>query len=430
MSEPEAGLGIDAPVERPEWPLLPFEPPDRIRLRARDFTSHFFDRALEQSLDGKNVVRARFSRERLLGFSGRLLKFALELDDHRTIETIVKLAYKNTPYELFFYRDLAPAFRVRVPRLYGSGQNPSARQGGLVIVLEALPAGVPSVSIDESHMREALRLLARMHAQFWDDETLNKLRWLPDFARYDPQHFRKTFDAGLDALRNLQEKFSYFPRLLNGRSCDLLRRAAERFELAMRRLSALPQTLVNGDVNLNNFIFPRDGRGEAAIVDWQNMCRGPAILDLSYFFKMQRLRGPPDWLGRPFLRPPLMEWDELTRVYFDELEAQLGQAIDREAHLEGAFAAEAAYAMRLWIPAFGISLAMSRPGLVFGQPLGWFFKRLFKLEPVIDFFLGSAIRRTCDGFDRVFRDSGNASQNDPDGNPGGFARFRVGKFNF
>jgi hypothetical protein len=280
VREPEAGLGIDAPVERPEWPLSQFEPPDRIRLRARDFTSHFFNSALEQSLGGKNVIRARLSRERLLGFSGsRLLKFALELDDHQMVETIVKLAYKNTPYELFFYRDLAPAFGVRVPRLYGSGQNPSARQGGLVIVLEALPAGVPSVSIDESHLREALRLLARMHAQFWDDKTLNKLRWLPDFARYDPEHFLISFNAGLDALRNLQEKFSYFPRLLNWRTCDLLRRAAERFELAMRRLSALPQTLVNGDVNLNNFIFPRDRSGEAAIVDWQNMCRGPAILD-------------------------------------------------------------------------------------------------------------------------------------------------------
>lgn len=404
MREPEAGLGIDAPVERPEWPLSQFEPPDRIRLRARDFAPHFFNRALEQSLGGKSVIGARLSRERLLGFSGsRLLKFALELDDHQTVETIVKQAYKNTPYELFFYRDLAPAFGVRVPRLYGSGQNPSARQGGLVIVLEALPAGVPSVSIDESHMRGALRLLARMHAQFWDDETLNKLQWLPDFARYDPQHFRTTFEVGLDALQNLQKKFLYFPRLLNRRSCDLLRRAAERFELAMRRLSALPQTLVNGDVNLNNFIFARDGSAEAAIVDWQNMCRGPAILDLGYFFNMQRLRSA-DWLGRPILRPPLMRWDELTRVYFDELEAQLGQAIDREAHLEAAFAADAAYTLRLWIPAFGISLAMSRPGLLFGRPLGWLFKRLFQLEPVIDYFLGSAVTRTCDGFDRVFRD--------------------------
>jgi len=404
VREPEAGLAIDAPVERSEWPLFVYEAPDRIRLRARDFTSEFFNRALEQSLGGKNVVRARFSRERLLGFSGaRLLKFALELDDHRTVETIVKLAHKNTPYELFFYRDLAPAFRVRVPRLYGSRQNPSARAGGLVIVLEALPAGVPSVSMDESHMREALRLLARMHAQFWDDHTLNKLRWLPDFADYDAQHFRTTFQAGLDALRNLQEKFAYFPRLLDEPSCDLLRRAAERFELAIHRLSALPQTLVNGDVNLNNFILPRDGRGEAAIVDWQNMCRGPAILDLSYFFNVQRLRTA-DWLGRAILQPLLMGWDQFTRVYFDELEAQLGQAIDREAHLEAAFAADAAYTIRHWIPAFGIWSAMPHPGLVFGRPLGWFFKRLFKFEPVIDYLVGAPIRRTCDGFDRVFRD--------------------------
>ena len=404
MRDPAAAPGIDTPVDRPEWPLTQFEPPDRIRLRARDFTSHFFNRALEQTLNGKSVIRVRLSRQRLLGFSGsRLPKFALELDDHQMVETIVKLAYKNTPYELFFYRDLAPTFGVRVPRLYGSGQIPFARQGGLVIVLEALPAAVPSVSMDESHMRKALRLLARMHAQFWDDETLEKLRWLPDFARYDQQHFLITFNAGLDALRNLQEKFSYFPRLLNGRSYDLLRRAAERLELAMRRLSALPRTLVNGDVNLNNFIFPRDRRGEAAIVDWQNMCRGPAILDLSYFFNVQRLRSA-DWLGRPILQPPLMGWDELTRVYFEELEAQLGQAIDRAAHLEAAFAADAAYTLRLWIPAFGISLAMSRPGLIFGRPLGWLFRRLFRLEPAIDYFLRSAVTRTCDGFDRVFRD--------------------------
>jgi hypothetical protein len=88
-------------------------------------------------------------------------------------------------------------------------------------------------------------------------------------------------DAGLDALRNLQEKFSYFPRLLNGRSCDLLRRAAEPFELAMRRLSALPQTLVNGDVNLNKFIFPRDRRGEAAIA---------VLIDLSVGAEISRPR--------------------------------------------------------------------------------------------------------------------------------------------
>jgi hypothetical protein len=40
---------------------------------------------------------------------------------------------------------------------------------------------------------------------------------------------------------------------------------------------------------------------------------------------------------------------------------------------------------------------MSRPGLVFGRPLGWLFKRLFKLEPVIDYFLGSAVTRTATG---------------------------------
>jgi hypothetical protein len=174
--------------------------------------------------------------------------------------------------EARFYRDLAIAVPVRVPRVMHAALDDDGRY---VMVLEDLVASgcrfpnpndtdvVPTVTslVDE---------FARLHAAYWEDPRLDgELHWL-----------------GL----GLRQEF--------GRGGPFIARAIDRFAgdmpTAFRHLGDLyvshtaaiaemfaqgPQTLVHGDPHFGNLFVDR---GRAGFFDWAMVMRRTAMWDVAY----------------------------------------------------------------------------------------------------------------------------------------------------
>ncbi len=355
------------------------DPAERIRLKGRWLNAAFFDSAMRGALGDARVLKARASRERLFGLSGsRLRKFRLVLSDGRTLDVVAKASHTGLENEALFYQRLGPQLPLRIPRLYGTGRNP---QRGIetppILILEALSPANGKGSLGPDSLRMALREIARLHARFWDDGSLSCHDFLADATVSNPAVFRRRFEFGLASILRRQ-RLRYFPRCIPDRTKTLIEHLASDLEPILKPLRALPATLLHGDLNPANMLVLSESRsvGTICFIDWQVVCRGPAILDLTYLFQMTRFRGT-DRLGRGLFREPILEWDEFTACYFDALERELGGPVNREAHLAAAPAADIAFALRFWIPFTGILLEFFNADFLWGK-MGWLFQPVLR----------------------------------------------------
>jgi Phosphotransferase enzyme family len=115
------------------------------------------------------------------------------------------------------------------------------------------------------------RSLARFHLRWWNHERLRNTSWIPSVT----QVWR-----GADWFTSRREEFlsRFQDRLLP--ACRLLIECIETVERRSNTmLAALPETLLHGDLHLDNVMF-EDGGARPVILDWARVCRGPAVLDL------------------------------------------------------------------------------------------------------------------------------------------------------
>jgi len=182
--------------------------------------------------------------------------------------------------EYRFFTELAPQTQVSIPHCYAAGYDP--RTDRFALVLEDVTA---HTEIDQLHGCPADRAaavlseLAGLHAAWWRDPTLRRREWLTTFT-------------SAHRLANLRRLLADgWPRLLAEVGDRLQADAAEAghrmlagFDRSLHALDRQPHTLIHGDVRLDNLLFDA-GKGHApvAIVDWQNVSRGPGVADVSYF---------------------------------------------------------------------------------------------------------------------------------------------------
>jgi len=117
--------------------------------------------------------------------------------------------------------------------------------------------------------------VARLHAAWWENESLAAIGWLPprpmDFLIAG---FAATFPVFLDR----------FADLVSTPLAQLLPRLPAKIAATSKRLGQEPQTLQHGDVKLDNLFFRTTATGvELTIFDWGSIARGPAAYDLAYF---------------------------------------------------------------------------------------------------------------------------------------------------
>jgi hypothetical protein len=159
--------------------------------------------------------------------------------------------------------------------------------------------------------------LARMHAVFWQNPSLDDLEWLLKPSDYlyimgpldlenNTQHAQSA--RGVDQM--ITEGWKAAKKLLPSKLSQVLWKAPS---LLWEHWSSLPTTLLHGDTKLANFAIKPNGH--LALFDWAFVGSGPCTFDIGWYVAVNASR-----LCR--------SKEELFEVYKSKLEKHLGWSID------------------------------------------------------------------------------------------------------
>jgi aminoglycoside phosphotransferase (APT) family kinase protein len=222
-----------------------------------------------------------------VGTTGRVYRLTVGGDGAAGQSLIVKLPAEDLDQRAYydargfylqeasFYRLLAPEAPIGTPRAYFARADGSPRR--MAIVLEDLTASgytlgnqLGGATADASVA--AVRALAKLHARWWGDRSLDEHDWLPrpnewphveELAstwRAWPAEFRASLDR--DTVRTI----------------DLM---LDRLDALHEQASTGELTVVHGDFRFDNLCVNADG--EIAAFDWQLVARAPGARDLAFF---------------------------------------------------------------------------------------------------------------------------------------------------
>lgn len=173
--------------------------------------------------------------------------------------------------EIAFYRDLAPRIPVRLPKVFATGDCNDPWL--LMEDLTGLRAGDQVRGLSQSDVRAVVRQIARLHATFWQDESIVNTPWLPANTFWFSEVDLSILDAFI---------YEYGLRI-GDRMVKVLRTVVNQLPHIDRLLSTRPFTLVHGDLRADNLLFDdTKEQTEALILDWQTSCRSLAAIDLAY----------------------------------------------------------------------------------------------------------------------------------------------------
>ncbi len=179
--------------------------------------------------------------------------------------------------EVRFFTDVAPRSPLRVPRCYAAGHQDGE---GFALVLEDLGAATEIdqlTGLDVDRARGVLGQMAEFHAAWWGADELDEMTWA---TRHTDEHrvanLTRILREGWPRLTS--ELAEQLPAGCHQAGADM----ADLLSEAFGALAAEPQTLLHGDVRLDNLLF--EGPTEPAVIlDWQSVSRGAAAIDVAYF---------------------------------------------------------------------------------------------------------------------------------------------------
>lgn len=210
-----------------------------------------------------------------------IAKFSTTLAENRA----VAMAFGIYAREVGFYQHVAPGLPGAAPRCYLARYDEAT--GDALLLLEDLHGYRLGDQVEGCGAAEAealIDLLTPMHARYWGKNLDPALSFVPQI---DGPMQMEGFAAGCAAGWNpCAERFGHVigPEILARR---------DRFIAAMpamtRRMAQPPQTLVHGDLRLDNLMFgERPGQRPAMAIDWI-VSFSAGIHDLTYLMS-QNLR--------------------------------------------------------------------------------------------------------------------------------------------
>lgn len=181
--------------------------------------------------------------------------------------------------EVRFYRDLADDCGTAVPEVHHSGYD--AETGEFVLLLEDLVDARPGDDLNCSvaDVRRALRAVATLHAR-WADGGLAAVSWLPDCRSRTTLRYTR-FELDRIARAAARGRFAHGPARP---MLPLLEELALALEEFFERAASDPQTLVHGDLHMDQVLLPNDR--DTVIVDWQLVQLGDVGMDVARLITM------------------------------------------------------------------------------------------------------------------------------------------------
>lgn len=251
--------------------------------------------------------------------------------------------------EVLFHRDFGADAGIRLPRCHHGAMDQESRRG--VLVLEDIRDGVQGDCLEAADAGATCRLaeqLAALHARWWASPRLTEVGWLPSVTL-------RTRDREWFAIR--KERFlARHGERLRPECRDLFEAGTSVQERSNALLAELPETLLHGDLHLDNVITEPGGR--AVVLDWARASRGPAALDLCDVMRT----------GRPEDAPTIVN------AYLAALRDR-GAAFDERAMRNGVTGAVlrkllvCTYGVAMWDPPSDRELRVQHDAIVGGQEL-------------------------------------------------------------
>jgi hypothetical protein len=216
--------------------------------------------------------------------------------------------------EFGFYRELAEHTALDHPDCYYADHDPVSHD--TVLLLEDVAhRGVQFDQIEGASLDDAepaLRAIARLHAQWWESETLAATPWLPRLCD-DPYPVAVQMAYG-PGWPNVQECFA-------DQMTAAVRELGDNYDaLIPATFAALcdgPLTLSHADWRLDNLFFTGDDAHPVIAVDWQLIDRSVGPRDVAYL------------VTQSLELSSHAEFVQALDTYLDELAAN-GVTVDRE----------------------------------------------------------------------------------------------------
>ena len=179
--------------------------------------------------------------------------------------------------EVKFYQILQQRARIATPRCYFTDVEEETHN--FVLIMEDLAPAEQGDQLDGIDLATTKRVLieaAKLHAAFWEDDTLDEYAWVGG-SKHAVNPVQPELVAGLWAgfVERYGSRVSKTARHIGDTMCanfgmyDAIRKG--------------PRTLVHADYRPDNMLFATPAGGRAvAIVDWQSFGYGPGAADIGY----------------------------------------------------------------------------------------------------------------------------------------------------
>jgi hypothetical protein len=252
---------------------------------AEDLTPEWVGKALGRTIDsvtatplgvGVGLVGLlyRLELEGPDGTSTVVAKLAAPTDEGRFVATVLNMYGR----EVGFYTELSARTNIAHPACHYA-EHDAETQDTVLLLEDVAPRGrildqVAGSSVTDA--RSAIRSLARLHACFWEDDSLTEAPWLLRLCD-DPYPGAIAF-AYESAWPRVQE---FFADLITEQVKTFGDAYGARIPALLAKLCEPPLVLAHGDWRLDNmFVTPDD---DVIAVDWQLIDRSVGPRDLAYF---------------------------------------------------------------------------------------------------------------------------------------------------
>jgi thiamine kinase-like enzyme len=180
--------------------------------------------------------------------------------------------------EAVFYNRVLPTLELRAPHALFASYDPQSFNSIIIMrdLADQVTFGSHELDLTLEQARSQLRLLATLHAKYYEGPDLNTT--LSEFNDWET-YFAITVDAagfGPACARGFLQAEDVIP-------ARLFARAEEIWPATLQSVEdhrTLPRTLIHSDVHLKNWYIDADG--EMGLNDWQCSCKGNWGRDLSY----------------------------------------------------------------------------------------------------------------------------------------------------
>ena len=180
--------------------------------------------------------------------------------------------YDRAAKEVRFYREIGASF---APEHYHAAADDKAQQ--VVLLLEDLTGGrqgdvLRGCSVEDARL--VLRELASFHACWWRERAPTAA--FPRTSR-PPQTRQERFSDRADLF------LERYGARLPPEACKLIDRLRKDLGRVATTLDDGAQTLVHGDLHLDNLIFDARGARSVTVLDWQTVAVGHPAWDVALF---------------------------------------------------------------------------------------------------------------------------------------------------